>query len=205
MAFLGIAAILVGCLVAEIFVVGISMELMRWLKRAPDPGLPFLCLVPMLAVAGVACKDPKPGKEPLLLFVGIFVCNAILCIAYMSTHWLAIGGALALFAAFYGKGFVAGLHYMFVPHAAEPIISGALDRGVAINTAKLADALTPDIGELETPHSKMYYEHQTLKARKLKEKLDADAAIAEATIARERKRAELEEAEHALREIKRRK
>lgn len=85
------------------------------------------------------------------------------------------------------KPFLIGWHYLWVEHPAEPIINQAIDDGQAIDGDALAKALTPtgiDLFDIQQPA--WYSEQQTKKARALKEKLDEDARLAEAAIARER-------------------
>jgi hypothetical protein len=69
----------------------------------------------------------------------------------------------------------------------------------------MALAHTLNEGALDTGvKSTFHYRQQAEKARVLKEKLDADADIAEATIRRERARAALEDAERDIQEVKKR-
>jgi hypothetical protein len=92
---------------------------------------------------------------------------------------------------FYSPRFLVGWDWFRREHPAEKIVMPAVRQTRAIDANKLADALTPDIRDLEL-HSPSYrFRHDAEKARALKDKLDADAALAEAAMRREQKQAEL--------------
>jgi hypothetical protein len=92
---------------------------------------------------------------------------------------------------FYVPRFIAGWDWLSRKHPAEPVVAPALRTGSAINAHKLADVLTPDPRDLDLRKPAFRHKHDAEKAKALKEKLDADADLAEATIRREQKRAEL--------------
>jgi hypothetical protein len=100
---------------------------------------------------------------------------------------------------YYLPGFFMGLpivlHWLFVKHPTEPVILPAL-RG----EKPMLSAGASDVGAKPAYH----YQNQAEKARAVKEKLDADTEIAEATIKRERARAALLDAEYEVEEAKRR-
>jgi hypothetical protein len=87
--------------------------------------------------------------------------------------------------------FLVGRDWYTREHPAEKVVAPAVKAKRAIDINQLADALTPDVRDLEL-HSPSYrFRHDAEKARALKEKLDADAALAESAMRREKKQAEL--------------
>jgi hypothetical protein len=125
---------------------------------------------------------------------------------------VTLGGAAVLFVAplvaagcalGFLPAFLRGCHYLFVPHAAEPIITPALRRGTSIDTAALADVIEPDMKHFHHPPPAYQSENQAARARALKDKIDADTELAEAALRRERAAAELKHAERRLAEAKR--
>jgi hypothetical protein len=104
-----------------------------------------------------------------------------------------------IFVAIRFPSFIRGCNYLLVRHPAASFVStrGAADIG------QLADTLAAgarDAGVQPTYH----YEHQTQKARSMIDALDADSKVLEARADRERRRAELAEAERLLTEAQRR-
>jgi Skp family chaperone for outer membrane proteins len=93
---------------------------------------------------------------------------------------------------FYLPRFVIGCDYLFRKHPAAAVVVPAVRKGTALNASKLADALTPDLRDMELRKPAFKHKHDVEKARALKEKLDADAELADAAIQREQKRAELQ-------------
>jgi AraC-like DNA-binding protein len=96
------------------------------------------------------------------------------------------------------------ISWFFVKHPAESIVSPALRDNRPVNAKHLAAMLRDTESAMSASAPPAYFsEQQAEKARRLAEKLDADARLAEATIQRERKRAELEDAERDFKEAQR--
>jgi hypothetical protein len=106
-------------------------------------------------------------------------------------HSLAFVLALLGTAVVGAAPFRRGWDYYFVKHPVADIINSALGNNTPIHGQSLAAALTTNPAEIRYPLPAWHYEHQAEKARKLAEKLDRDADLARAAIARERARNEL--------------
>jgi hypothetical protein len=137
------------------------------------------------------------------LTIGVILAGLVIMIGGF------LGGAVAIGALlYYLPGFVMGLpivfNWFFVKHAAEPIVSSALEKGRELETSNLREALTPRPSDLALSKPVYHYEHQAEKARALAAKLNHDAHVAEAAMRRERARAALKEAEQELRDVERR-
>ncbi|MGD9784058.1 MAG: hypothetical protein AB7E80_17125 [Hyphomicrobiaceae bacterium] len=121
------------------------------------------------------------------------------------TFWAAASllPSLVLFVLFV-PAFVRGWHYLFVPHPAGPVVAPALSRGELFEKRKLGAALQPDSRQLQ--HHPPAYQTRNLleKAVVLKDKIIADAEIAEAAMRRDLARAQQIEAEAELRAARRR-
>ena len=104
--------------------------------------------------------------------------------------FVAILPMLILFAI-YPRRIVRGYDWLSRPHAAEPILKPSLKTGSAIDAHKLADALAPDPRNLSFNAPAFRHAHDAEKAKALKEKLEAEAQLAEAAVRREQKRADL--------------
>ena len=133
-------------------------------------------------------------------FIAAYFAQGVALAAVLS--FLLVLVPIGVFAAIYGLPLLGAWHYFFTEHAAEPIVTPALEAGAAINHNALADVLEQGLDDAGDKSS-VYYETQALKAKKLKEKLDADAEIAAATMRRERARAALLDAERDLENAKR--
>lgn len=104
---------------------------------------------------------------------------------------------------FFFPAFVRGWHALFVPHPATQVVARPLRRGALFSARNLGQALRPDPHYLHD-HPPAYQSRNLLdKARALKERISADADIAEAAMRRDRARAAKLEAEAALREARR--
>jgi hypothetical protein len=146
---------------------------------------------------------PLSGETARRLFAGPPSTNITL--TSVEGFWQLFGIAVAIIAAVFllvfGKRMYMGGYWLFVAHPAQAIVLPALQNDQKIDTKGLARTLAE--GATDTGvKSTVEYEVQAEKARRLKEKLDADAAIAEATIRRERARAALEDAEREVNEAK---
>lgn len=146
----------------------------------------------LLPFSGSAAKTffagppaPTDFSQPMDVYQGIAIGTLVL--------WL--------FVSF--KRLYMGCHYLLVSHPASPIVLPALRSGKSVDTKSLGQTLREGAADPGS-RSTVYYENQAAKAHVLKEKLDADAEIAEAIIRRERARAALVDAEREVREAKRR-
>ena len=201
----GIGTVLVvgiACLFGEMIVAGLSIEIIHWFKPVHEGGT-ILLNIPVLLVGWIASKSQDETEDGKSLTLRIFVFATILCIVVLIGYWLPILAWLAAFGFVYGKKFLAGWHYLFVRHPTEPIVTPALRSGDAIDHKALAKALRKEMDD-EGFKPVFHYKNLAEKARQMREKLDADAEIAEATIRRERARAALLDAEREVEEAKRR-
>jgi hypothetical protein len=122
---------------------------------------------------------------------------------YLFFHsWLFVFAVIFFFATNVAP-LVRGWHYLFVKHPAADIVNSAVRSGTPIHGQSLARALWVSPQDVFQWRPRWYYEHQAEKARKLKDKLDRDADLARAAIARERARAELRDEQQASAEDKR--
>jgi hypothetical protein len=193
--------------VGEILLIGLGGGILSLFFNLRDPGPTFLIAIPAIFCMWVASKAEWLRSDvdaifPLMAFA--FVFGGVFSIAYMF-NGLAAFVVLCVGAAFLAKPFIHGWNYLFVEHPAEPVVGPALQTQSPINPRELKDALTTGRAELENPLPAYHYRNQTERAEALKEKLQADAEIAEAAIRRERARAALAEAERELAEAKHRK
>ena len=101
--------------------------------------------------------------------------------------WLFLLALIAVIAVG-AEPFMKGWDYYFIKHPAESVIEQALSTGEGTDYDALAAALTTNLAEFNDPPSAWHSRNQAEKAAALKEKLDADARLAEAAIARERAR-----------------
>jgi hypothetical protein len=91
-----------------------------------------------------------------------------------------------------GGAFLRGMEIFFSRHPADALVANALWAGHPIHAEHMRAALMPNIYEIANPgETTSYYRRETEKVRALKEKLDADAALAESVIRRERARRRL--------------
>jgi len=134
----------------------------------------------------------------------VFPFTLFLYPASLINHWIAYALVLVPFAFFYGMNFIRGCHYLFVRHPTEPIVMPALRSGDAIDHKALAKTLREEADDAGFKPV-FHYKNMAEKARQVREKLDADADIAEATIRRERARAALLDAEREVENAKWRK
>lgn len=171
----------------------------------------------------------KPYPILLLTSLGVFTVLALVSRLGVRSMWIgwprfalstiyfSIGGAcalivnpwyflgvVALFVLVYGQSLLGAYYYLFVRHPAEPIVTPALTSGAAINHNALADELEKAMASAGGKGA-IYNEDQALKAKALRDKLDADAELAAATVRRERARAAAREAEEDFKTILKRK
>lgn len=112
---------------------------------------------------------------------------------YLFFHsWLFCLAVLA-FCGINAVPVARGWDYLFVKHPATNIVNTAVNDGTPIHGKSLARALSVSAQEVFNLRPRWHYEHQAEKARKLSEKLDRDAELARAAIARERARAALQD------------
>jgi hypothetical protein len=143
-----------------------------------------------------------------MLFFGIPLTLLVIAAGLAGTIGGFVGAAKGIGRLlYYLPGFFMGLpvvsHWLFVKHPAEPVVAPALRRGSAIDVDKLANALTPNIIKIAKPPPTYQSENQAGRARALKQKLRADAEVAEAIERRERARAALIRAEREVEQAKR--
>ena len=98
---------------------------------------------------------------------------------------------------------ISTLDFILRRHPAEPVVLSALRNRTAVDPNAAAKALTPSADDLDSIGPAFRSENQTARARALKEKLDADAALAGAIEQRERSRAALMRAQREVREARR--
>jgi hypothetical protein len=104
-----------------------------------------------------------------------------------------------VFALAYLPAFVRGRHYLFVRHPAAVVAAPSLRSGALLDKQKLGQALRPNPAELHK-HPPAYKSWNLFeRARALREKIHADADIADAAMRRDRARAQKIEAEAELR------
>jgi hypothetical protein len=107
-----------------------------------------------------------------------------------------------IFLVAYARFVFAGYHYLFVRHPAEEIAAPALRTGELFDQQKLVDALGGDPQDL-VDHPPLHRTQNLLhRAQVLREKIEADADIAEAAMRRDRARAAQAEAEDDLRKAR---
>jgi hypothetical protein len=106
------------------------------------------------------------------------------------------------FVLLYGVAAVRGWHYLFVAHPASPVIGPPLRSGALFAKQRLAHALSPNPGELFAPPPAYQSRNMQSKSESLKDKISADARIADAAMRRDRARAEQLRAKAELRELR---
>jgi hypothetical protein len=106
------------------------------------------------------------------------------------------------FLIVYARFIFAGYHYLFVRHPAEEVAAPALQSGQLFDKNKLADSLAGDPHDL-SEHPPVHRTWNLLRrARILRDKIEADADIAEAAMRRDRARAAQAEAQREWREAR---
>jgi hypothetical protein len=148
------------------------------------------------------------GNPLVMLFLGLPLALIVIAAGLAGVIGGFVGAAKGIGRLlYYLPGFLVGLpivfHWLFVKHPTTPVILPALRGEKPIDTESVARMLSSgasDVGAKPVYH----YQNQAEKARAVKEKLDADTEIAEATIRRERARAALLDAEYEVEEAKRR-
>lgn len=91
-------------------------------------------------------------------------------------------------------GVAAACHLLFVSHPAERIVDPALKSGRAIDHQALADALDHGVVEIGPLPPGYASENQRQRADALRRRIEADGALAEAVVERERWRAAAKDA-----------
>lgn len=109
---------------------------------------------------------------------------------------------LFLFLGIYARYIYAGYHYFFVAHPAQEAISTALNTGELVDVEKFAEAYNKEPALAGEHVSLTETLAQTLNTQALHEKVEADAALAEALMRRDRARAAQKEAEDELRQVR---
>ena len=108
-----------------------------------------------------------------------------------------------LFLGLYARYIYAGYHYFFVSHPAQQAISTALNSGELVDLEELAEAYSNEPPpDAEKKVSLTETIAQTLNTQALHEKVEADAALVEALMRRDRARAAHKEAEAELRQAR---
>lgn len=172
-----------------------------WRHNGVIGWLTALCIA---AVAGIAWA-PDQSRTDYLKKAGGFILYVFLVFpqfAYATSlpgrGWYDIGTSLfgltvvvvlPLFLWIYARPFVIGFDYLFIPHPAENAVEAAVRLGKPVDGAKLSEALLPDINELVAPPPAYRSRNQAARARALRDKLEADQALAEEAVRREQARA----------------
>ena len=119
-------------------------------------------------------------------------------------HWLAGILLPSLVAALlFMLPFLRGWHYLFVRHPAAIAVAPQLRTGALFETRMLHEALRPNPTDLHS-HPPAYKSWNLFeRARALKDKINADADIADAAMRRDRARAQKMQAEADLRAARR--
>lgn len=110
------------------------------------------------------------------------------CAHFVFTLRAGIAGALDLY------------HFMFVRHPAHEVVKTALDNNVAIDVAAAAAAFKKDRVVVTDAPSAAETRAKQRRAEELKQQLDADTALAEAMVRRERAKAAYEETQQEVRQ-----
>ena len=113
----------------------------------------------------------------------------VLAVAGFCLFHLARAGARAVH-----KGAELADYYL-VRHPADSIVTAALRERQALDATALQAALTPAPSALALAKPLYHTKNQTENARALRQKLDADALLAQAAVRRERARAACQESE----------
>ena len=130
-----------------------------------------------------ASQTPTPPRKPDVHAGSVFT-SAPLVIVYLPALYLLF---------FHGAAIVRGAHYVLVPHAADSVVRTALRDEISINRAQFSAAMRIDRGIFTLPAMPFIARNQAARARALKDKLEADAALARSAVNRERARAAAKE------------
>ena len=109
--------------------------------------------------------------------------------------------SVLLFLGVYARYIFAGHHYFFVSHPAQEVIKSGLRSGELFDLKKMGAALRSKPQEADNV-SLTETIAQTVNTQALHEKVEADAALAEALMRRDRARAAQSEAEAELRQLR---
>lgn len=172
-----------------------------------NEALAVIAVLAVIAIGGISWL-PKRNGDYLIVAAGLFFYIIIIFpqFAYATSlpgrWWYSIGSFLFGFTVvvvlpmalwIFTKPFLAGCNYLFVRHPAEQVVKDALRNGKPIDGAALVAALAPDVSQLDTPPPVYHSENQAARARALREKLEADQALAEKVVRREEARVRAKE------------
>ena len=130
-----------------------------------------------------ASQTPSPPIKPNVHAGSVFTSPPFL-VVYIPALYLLL---------FHGAAIVRGAHYVLVPHAADGVVHAALKNDISINRAQFSAAMRIDRGIFTLPAMPFIARNQAARARALKDKLEADAALARSAVNRERARAAAKE------------
>jgi hypothetical protein len=167
----------------------------------------WLAVLMVVAVAGISWMPKRNGDYlraavGLLLYIVVIFPQFAYATSIPGRGWYGIGSFLFGFTLIivlpltlwiFTKPFLAGCNYLFVLHPAEQVVKTALRAGQPLDGAALAAALAPDLHHLSTPPPVYHSENQAARARALREKLEADQALAEKAVRREEARVRAKE------------
>ena len=188
-----------------------------WRPLSPYPQLVIFGFLLLLSWISRRARDQNKvywgWNGPLNLYFGLSLLtfntssdsNQLVQTAdhYLLFHsWLFVI-ALLLFFVINAVPLAKGWNYLFVKHPTADMINSAVRHGTPLDGEAFARSLRIDPRELFRWRPRWWYEHQVEKARRLREKLDGDAELARAAVARERARAELNEERKLTAEQKR--
>lgn len=136
--------------------------------------------------------NPIDGAVPYFDSTYYDLANILVCPLFLIVH-----AAIPCLIFAYWRPFLAGLHYLFVPHPAEKTINRASGRKhpPPLDANRLADDLEPTSTLNEEPPPSFVSNNMAMKAEKLREKAEAqreryeeEARLAEEAIEMERAR-----------------
>jgi hypothetical protein len=188
-----------------------------WRPLSPYPQLLILAFLVLLSWISRRGRDKNEEywgwNGPLNVYFGLSLLtfntssdsNKIVQTAdqYLFFHSWIFVIALLLFFITNAVPFAKGWNYLFVKHPAADIVNSAVSDGTPIEGPALAKSLRLDPRALLAWRPHWYWKQEAQKARRLQEKLDQDAELARAAIARERARAELRDEKRLTAEEKR--
>jgi hypothetical protein len=167
----------------------------------------FTLWAPLSIIGLVLFASDVPARYSTQAGTMQFIWTGPIRLLLLSVTYVGIPGFLLCLLVPFLCGIprvISGLDFMLRKHPAEPVVLSALRNGKAIDTGAVVNALMPEPGDLGARRPVFRSKNQAARARAAKEKLDADAALAEAVERRERARAALLRAKRDLREAKRR-
>ena len=161
--------------------------------------------VPLTLTAGTLAVSTIPASSPPST-IGQFLVVGTVTLAVLFVTYAGI----PIFLLSLGVPFVFGipraigfLDFIFRRHPAEPALLSALRNRRAVDPGTVAESLTPKEQDLDAGQPMFRSQNQDAHARVLKDKLDADAELAEAIERRERARAALVRAQREVTDARR--